>query len=405
MQQQTELISSAIQLLVKSVIISAKRAAVAMSRLNANFMNGSSDEASREILLLRHRVAELEGLVAILRGQLKAKTDRRRLTAKERLLVLWHMELFGIPKRRAAQYFGIASSTIYRWLSGFVEADKTGKEPGNKTPADVVDLVWNIVEANPTFGKLRVAQQLALLNIVVCASTVRNILNRPKPRDTAAKPKSPKAVPKTKDPVRITARHANDVWSGDLTVVKMWLFWPTYVFAVIDHFSRKVVAVVPLPDADTSSVIAALRTAFTRLGAPNQFVTDAGSVFTARDFKAFLGGWNIQHRIGALGEVGSVAVTERLNQTLKYEWLRRVHLIRGLVHLTSLCSDFIVWVNEWRPHQTLAGARPEDVYRGLNGAKPSSCQPVSTPKTVPTNMETIHFTDTRTTAWRLKRAA
>ncbi|MBI2839110.1 MAG: hypothetical protein HYX75_12390 [Acidobacteria bacterium] len=90
---------------------------------------------------------------------------------------------------------------------------------------------------------------------------------------------------------------------------------------------------------------------------------------------------------------------------MKCEWLPWVHLIRGLVQLGSLCSDFVVWVDEWRPHQTFAGAPPEDIYRGLNAAKLSSRPPVSRPRTVRTKMETKHLAETRMTACRLKRAA
>ncbi|MDJ0764246.1 MAG: hypothetical protein QNJ97_14785 [Myxococcota bacterium] len=51
-----------------------------------------------------------------------------------------------------------------------------------KTPNDIAQLVWDIVKDNPTWGRFRIANQLAVLRIFLAASTVRNILNRPRPR-------------------------------------------------------------------------------------------------------------------------------------------------------------------------------------------------------------------------------
>ena len=95
-----------------------------------------------------------------------------------------------------------------------------------------------------SWGRGRVANQLALLNISLAASTVRNIFNRPKPRT------GPKPAPKPKkeeDKIRsIPAWYPNHVWSIDTTMVYCWGLWPIHVFVAIDHFSRKVMAVVPL---------------------------------------------------------------------------------------------------------------------------------------------------------------
>jgi hypothetical protein len=39
------------------------------------------------------------------------------------------------------------------------------------------------------------------------------------------------------------------------------------------------------------------------------------------------------------------AVTERVIETLKYEWLKKVPVIRGYQHLVQLCSGFSEWYN------------------------------------------------------------
>ena len=107
-----------------------------------------------------------------------------------------------------------------------------------------------------------------------------------------------------------------------------------------------------------------------------------------------------QASFGAVGKSGSIAVTERVIKTLKYEWLKRVPLIKGFVHLTSLCTQFESWYNAWRPHMTLEGLRPDDLYYGRKHETPDRKA-----KTVPNNIERHVFAETRLTAYRLKTAA
>ena len=81
-------------------------------------------------------------------------------------------------------------------------------------------------------------------------------------------------------------------------------------------------------------------------------------------------------------------------------WLKRVVLIKGIDHLTYLCKEFELWYNNWRPHMTLDGFRPDDVYYNNKLNKPESDA-----KTVPCNIKKHFFKQTRITAYRLTKAA
>ena len=110
--------------------------------------------------------------------------------------------------------------------------------------------------------------------------------------------------------------------------------------------------------------------------------------------------WGVKIRYGAVGKKGSIAVTERVNKTLKYEWLKRVPMIRGFDHLQGMCTQFADWYNEWRPHMTLNGFRPDDCYqRDLPEPVPHDA------KVVPLNIEKKVFKETRVVGYRLKKAA
>ncbi len=85
---------------------------------------------------------------------------------------------------------------------------------------------------------------------------------------------------------------------------------------------------------------------------------------------------------------------------MKYEWLKRVSFIRGFDHPVTLCEEFEEWYNAWRPHMTLDGLRPDDVYYDRMPEKPDRDS-----KTVPNNIEQHLFRETRITGYRLRNVA
>jgi hypothetical protein len=101
-----------------------------------------------------------------------------------------------------------------------------------------------------------------------------------------------------------------------------------------------------------------------------------------------------------MGKHGSISVTESVIKTVKYEWLKRVPIIKGFDHLTMLCKEFQYWYNVWYPHMTLDGIRSDDVYYDK---KPE--EPQRDAKTVPTHVEEHLFQETRVIGYRLKDVA
>jgi transposase InsO family protein len=169
---------------------------------------------------------------------------------------------------------------------------------------------------------------------------------------------------------------------------------------VIDHFSRKIISVVPLEGPNAVWVVEALTKPFEGYGTPRHLITDREPVFRSSAFADLLERGSVKHRLGAIGKHGSIAVTERAIKTLRYEWLHRVPIIKRYDHLAHLCQSFEEWYNRWGPHMTLEGARPEDIFAGK--------EPVHPPrdaKRIPPRIERRVFAEARTTAYRLGKAA
>ncbi len=274
--------------MIRSVVLSVESAAQQRLLLleQAAAVGGEAGELAR----LRDENRRLNWENGFLKSRSDAAPQKRRYTPMQRLRILWHMAYYKIPRSRVKEHFWIAKSTLYRWLHaaerGDVADGRRGKESPKKTPREIAEMIWEIFGANPHFGRHRIATILGTLGVFLAASTVRNILLRPKPRPAG----TPAAAGEReeKQPRRIVARHPNHVWSVDRTRVWRWGVWPTWVLVAVDHFSRMVTAVCPLEGPNAGWVTGALEEAFLRHGAPRYIITDQEGVFVSDAFGALL---------------------------------------------------------------------------------------------------------------------
>ena len=96
---------------------------------------------------------------------------------------------------------------------------------------------------------------------------------------------------------------------------------------------------------------------------PNYLISDKGKQFWCRGFKDWCQRKEGRPRFGAIGQHGSIAVGERFIQTLKVECTRSLLVVslRDKTFRQELVR-FTTWYNEHRPHTTLGGRTPEEVY-------------------------------------------
>lgn len=396
MTKNIDTINAAVAIIIKAVVLAARFSGRVRKRSLKRLSKMDIDDKDKEILFLRDKVYQLKLRVSILQ---KGKQINKRYTISEKLFILNYMEAFQIPRRRVTEHLGIARSTLYRWLHK-IEEQAQSYIPANKTPSEVAAFVWEVTKNNIDWGRVRIANQLGLLNIFISASTVRNILNRPKPKNDSELSRKPKSTKETQDSCSIPAWYPNHVWSIDTTEVLCWGIWTIHIFVVIDHYSRKVMAIVPLEGPNAGWIANALECAIEKYGPPKHIISDQAKIFKGDVYAELIGHYEINPRFGAVGEDGSIAVTERINKTLKYEWLNQVAIIKGFDHLTKLCNEFETWYNSWRPHMTLDGIRPNDVYYHNKPEKPKYDD-----KTIPSNIDKHFFRQTRVMGYRLKEAA
>lgn len=152
----------------------------------------------------------------------------------------------------------------------------------------------------------------------------------------------------------------NEVWSTDITYLKL-PHGHVFLVAIIDWYSRKVLAWRLSNTMDTHFCIEALDEAIRIYGAPIVFNTDQGSQFTSRVFTDKLIENNILISMDGKRRAIDNVVIERFWWTLKYEHL----FLRDFPSLPELrigVSEFVLYYNSRRLHQSLDYQSPNDVF-------------------------------------------
>ena len=158
----------------------------------------------------------------------------------------------------------------------------------------------------------------------------------------------------------------NQVWSTDITYIRLARGF-VYLVAIIDWYSRKVLAWQVSNTLDGSFCVECLESALKMYGAPDIFNTDQGCQFTAAAFIDLLKQHNIKISMDGRGRALDNIFVERLWRSVKYEdvylkcYVGVIELIRGL-------TLYFVFYNAERPHQSLGYCTPDKVYQaGIGG--------------------------------------
>jgi putative transposase len=135
-----------------------------------------------------------------------------------------------------------------------------------------------------------------------------------------------------------------------------------YFIAIIDIYSRYIVAHELSANLETSFCVSSLQTAL-RGAIPAIFNTDQGSQFTSEIFTQLLKENNIQISMDHKGRCFDNIYVERLWRTLKQEavYYYRPETAKDL----ELClNNFVYWYNNQRLHQSLNYQTPAIIYAG-----------------------------------------
>lgn len=154
----------------------------------------------------------------------------------------------------------------------------------------------------------------------------------------------------------------NQVWCSDISYIPMRRGF-LYLVVIMDWFSRKILSWRLSNTMEADFCVAALEEALQRYGAPEIFNTDQGSQFTSLEFTQTLKDASVKISMDGKRRWVDNVVVERLWRSLKYECVY-LHAFETGSETRKGIGDWIKYYNVLRPHSSLDGQTPSEIYNG-----------------------------------------
>lgn len=257
-----------------------------------------------------------------------------------------------IPLYRQCELLGFARSSYYY-------------EPNRDDGYNL--LLMNLIDEQftktPFYGVPRMRAWLKIQGHAVNHKRVRRLMRRmgleavyPKPHLSRSNQQHNK-YPYLLRNLRID--HPDQVWCADITYLRM-LHGFAYLVAVMDWYSRFVLAWELSTSLDTCFCIAALENAL-EISKPGIFNSDQGCQFTSVEFTNRLEREGIRISMDGRGRVFDNIFVERLWRSVKYEEVY-LHQYQTVSEARKRLANYFIFYNRERLHESLGYQTPYQVY-------------------------------------------
>ena len=263
---------------------------------------------------------------------------------------------------RQCELAGIARSTVYA-PRRVVELDP---DPEELTLLALIDAEYT---RHPFYGSRKIRIYLRGLGYQVNRKRVQRLMRilglagmAPGPNTSRPHPQH-QLYPYLLRGVEI--ERPNQVWSTDITYIRLVRGF-VYLVAVIDWYSRKVLAWRVSNTLDSGFCVDCLEQALQGYGTPEIFNSDQGCQFTSETFTAVLQRQGIAISMDGRGRALDNIFVERLWRSVKQEDV----YLKGYADVPELLlglTDYFEFYNTERSHQSLNYRTPDEVYRAGHG--------------------------------------
>ena len=237
----------------------------------------------------------------------------------------------------------------------------------NEKKEQIKTEISKIYNEIPIYGAAKVHQQLLENGFNVCLNTVAKYR-----QEMGLKPVLAVKPPSTSEPRKehkkhsyklrdIDITHANQVWSTDITYVKI-NGGMVYLAAIIDWYSKAVLSYQISNTMDTALVMDVLNEALTKYGNPEIFNTDQGAQYTSNEHTEALSSKGIVISMDGKGRATDNICIERFWRSAKCECIY-LNEYDNMKQLKSSVSEYIYFYNHRRFHETLKYKKPMKVYK------------------------------------------
>jgi putative transposase len=135
-----------------------------------------------------------------------------------------------------------------------------------------------------------------------------------------------------------------------------------YLTAIIDWFSRKILAWKLSTTLDTAFCIDVVNEAIDKFGTPEIVNTDQGCQYTSKNFTNNLLDRDIQLSMDSKGRALDNIMIERFWGSLKREKIY-INEYDSIKNLYSGIEEYVEFYNNRRPHQSLNDCYPSEVFK------------------------------------------
>ena len=216
----------------------------------------------------------------------------------------------------------------------------------------------------PYYGSRQMARHLRRFGHKVGRHRVRRLMRLmnleaiyQRPRTSVANPQH-KVYPYLLKGLNIN--RPNQVWCTDITYIPIKRGF-LYLVAIMDWYSRKILAWRIANTMDTRFCLECLDEALRAYGTPEIFNSDQGSQFTSMAFTEALKQHGIKISMDGKGRWIDNVLIERFWRSVKYECVYPGAFESGL----QAKQDIAYWIhnyNHTRPHSVFDGQTPNEVY-------------------------------------------
>lgn len=255
---------------------------------------------------------------------------------------------------------GVSRATIYRQ-----------QKPRLVDESDLLlcQLIDEEYTRHPFYGSRRMVVFLKNAGYIVNRKRVQRLMRKiglvgmaPGPNTSKAHPEH-KVYPYLLRGVPIV--RPDQVWSTDITYIRLAHGF-AYLVAIIDWYSRRVLSWRISNTMEAMFCVDCLEEALRTHGTPEIFNSDQGSQFTSEAFTDVLKCEGINISMDGRGRAFDNIFVERLWRSVKHE---DVYLkgYSSMGELTLGLTEYFIFYNGERPHQSLENKTPDIVYQTAVG--------------------------------------
>jgi putative transposase len=338
-------------------------------------------ELQAELLALRRRVRFLLAIIrlAFLLVRLSGfRLDSQRVPdgkAKHSILAAAASAQKAMPLAVALRVLRLPATRFHSWrnLADNCPLDDRPScphtTPTQLTAREIVDIRDMVVSEDYRHMSIRSlalrAQRIG--RVLASPSTWARLIRergwlRPRHRVYPAKPK---------DGIRATK--PNEYWHIDVTVIKLLDGTRTYLHAVIDNFSRRILAwrlVLRLEPQTTCQILVEAAKNLPKNGHVATVVADSGIENVNREVNDLFGLGQLRRVLAQVEVDYSNSLIEAWWRRLKHGWLF-LHQLDSFATLEKLTAFYVEQYNTVVPHSAFAGQTPDEMYFGHGDQVPA----------------------------------